>query len=37
MFLFETYHGFDMRGIDIGCEFREVCTLFLKHHCTGGD
>ena len=37
MFLFKTYCGFDMHGIDIGCKFHEVHASFLKHHSAGGN
>ena len=37
MHLFKTYHGFDICGIDVGCEFCEVRMLFLKCHSSGGN
>ena len=37
MFLFETYRGFDMCGIDVRLEFHKVRASFLKHHSTSDD
>ena len=37
MFLFKMYGGFDMCGIDVGCEFCEVHVSFLKCHSAAGD